>query len=434
MNKRNFSILVFSLVLLFVTLLSHPPAMAQYRKAILVVGDHSNKAMTKREGALKNYLVHYRQKSGNDSSTLPIFVYNFNHPQVKEYCEKQLGIYNRDLLFLGIVTARGNLPIKVHLKVADPKNLEKNARLVLEKFKTRVASGVIYVTSKPAGVKVWLEKTYKGKTPVKIKRVPQGDYTLTLVKAGFSKVRKSVYIKGSDVVNVNVAMTSTTGIITLESNPHGALVYIDGTYRGKTPLTLRGMSAGEHSVLIKKDDMKWEGNALVVKGKTSKISETLQKTDVALDTPTPKTPSPAPTKVNIDYTPPTPGPKFDVTEAFIPKSQSNAIFQVTVTNIEEVSSIKDYYKPKPGYKFIIVYLQQQNISNEVQIYTGKFSLVDQKNSSFEALDKLSNFWLVVLRPGGMNMGYLVYEIPEDSKPMGVVLHGMNMPPLSVSLN
>lgn len=433
MNRKFFPISVFVLILSFVCLFSHSPAMAQHRKAILVVGDHSNKAMNKREGALKNYLVHYRQKSGNDSSTLPIFVYDFNHPQVREYCEKKLDIHISDLLFLGIVTARGNLPIKVHLKVANPKDLDKNARLVLEKFKSRVASGVIYVTSEPSGSKVWLEKTYKGKTPVKIKGVPKGDYTLTLVKAGFSKVRKSVYVKGNDVVNVRVAMSSTTGKLVLESTPTEAEVYVDGKYRGKTPLTLSGISPGEHSILIKKGDMKWEGSALVVKGKSSKVSETLEKTVVAIETPTPKTPTPTPTKIHIDYTPPTPGPKFEVVEAFVPKSQTNSVFQVTVTNIEEVSSIKDYYKPKPGYKFVVVYLQQQNISNAVQIYTGKFSLVDQKNSSFEALDKLSNFWLVVLRPGGMNMGYLVYEIPEDSKSMAVVLHGMNMPPLSVSL-
>ncbi|MCD4784797.1 MAG: PEGA domain-containing protein [Candidatus Eremiobacteraeota bacterium] len=431
--NRKFPISIFILILSFVCLFSHSPARAQYKKAILVVGDHSNKTMTQRENALKNYLVHYRQKSGNDSSTLPVFVYDFNHPQVREYCKKQLGIHKSDLLFLGIVTARGNLPTKVHLKVADPKDLEKNARLVLEKFKSRVASGVIFVTSDPPGAKVWLEKTYKGKTPVKIRGVPKGDYTLTLVKAGFSKIRKSVYIKGNDVVNVRAAMSSTTGRLAVSSTPSEAQVYIDGAYKGKTPLTLKSISPGEHSVLMKKGDMKWEGSALVIKGKSSKVSGTLEKTAIAMVTPTPKTPTPAPTKIHIDYTPPTPGAGTEVVEAFIPKSQTNAIFQVTATNIEEVSSIKDYYKPKPGSKFVVVYLQQQNISNAVQIYTGKFSLVDQKNSSFEALDKLSNFWLVVLRPGGMNMGYLVYEIPEDSKPMSVVLHGMNMAPLSVSL-
>ena len=118
---------------------------------------------------------------------------------------------------------------------------------------------------------------------------------------------------------------------------------------------------------------------------------------------------------------------------FIPKSEANDIFRVTVTNIEFVNAIKDYYKPKPGYRFVVVYLSQQNISDEVQIYTGRFSLLDQNNNSYDYIEGLSNFWLIILRPGGINFGYLVFEIPSDAKPMYLVLHGLNRSPLSVAL-
>jgi len=124
---------------------------------------------------------------------------------------------------------------------------------------------------------------------------------------------------------------------------------------------------------------------------------------------------------------------YSSTSPFIPKSESNGVFRVTVTNMEYVDSIKDYYKPKPGYRFVIVYLSQQNISDEVQIYTGRFSLLDQNNHSYDYIEGLSNFWLVILRPGGINFGYLVFEIPGDTKPMKVVLHGLNQAPLSVGL-
>jgi hypothetical protein len=118
---------------------------------------------------------------------------------------------------------------------------------------------------------------------------------------------------------------------------------------------------------------------------------------------------------------------------FVPRSESNGVFRVSVTNVEVVDSIKDYYKPKPGYKFVIVYLSQQNISEEVQIYTGRFSVLDQDSRSYDYIEGLSNYWLVILRPGGINFGYLVFEVPSDAKPMSTVLHGLNQSPLTVGL-
>ena len=443
MKSNKLSKMIFIILMVLLCLHLAKPAFAQYRKAILVVGNHSDQNMTRKENALKNYLVHYRQKSGYNSSSLPIFIYDFNNPQVKKYCEKVLGIRESDTLFLGIVTAKGTLPEKVHLKVVDPQNLEKNARLVIEKFTKAPASGALSITSTPSGAKVWLEKKYKGKTPLTIRKISEGDYTITLVKTGYAKTRKTLYVGKDKTTYMSVDMPSSLGSLALKSEPSGAKVYINGVYYGDTPLEVGKIKPGTHRIQMKKDSASWSGSVKVSSGQTLELSEKLTGS-VAMETPKPtpmetSTPTPIPTYTktpDTDYTPPeipTSTPGAGVTEAFIPRSETNAVFQVTVSNIENVSSIKDYYKPKPGYKFVVVYLQQQNISNEVQIYTGKFSLVDQKNSSYEALDKLSNFWLVVLRPGGIIMGYLVYEIPEDSKPMGIVLHGLNMAPLSVQL-
>lgn len=120
-------------------------------------------------------------------------------------------------------------------------------------------------------------------------------------------------------------------------------------------------------------------------------------------------------------------------EVYVPRSAQNAVFQVTVTNLENVTVIKDFYRPRTGYKFVVVYLSQQNISEQVQIYTGRFSLLDQKNTSYDYIEGLSNFWLVILRPFGINFGYLVYEVPVDAKPMNLVLHALNQAPLTLNL-
>ncbi|MFH0801014.1 MAG: DUF4352 domain-containing protein [bacterium] len=121
------------------------------------------------------------------------------------------------------------------------------------------------------------------------------------------------------------------------------------------------------------------------------------------------------------------------TDIFRPVTANNSVFSVTVTNIETMNTIKDYYKPKTGYKFVTVYLSQQNVSNEVQIYTGRFSMLDQSNTSYDYAEQLSNFWLIILKPGGINFGYLVFEVPQDARPARLLLHALNQAPLSLNL-
>ncbi len=118
---------------------------------------------------------------------------------------------------------------------------------------------------------------------------------------------------------------------------------------------------------------------------------------------------------------------------YIPRTAQNEVFKVTVSNLETVPVIKDFYKPRTGSKFVVASLSQQNISNQVQIYTGRFSLVDQNQNSYDHLEGLSNFWLVILRPFGVNFGYLVFEIPQNAKPISLVLHALNQPPLAINL-
>ena len=47
--------------------------------------------------------------------------------------------------------------------------------------------------------------------------------------------------------------------------------------------------------------------------------------------------------------------------------------------------------------------------------------MDNKQRIYEYSEGLSNFWLVVLRPGGSNFGYIVFEVPQDSEPAKLIL-------------
>jgi hypothetical protein len=150
----------------------------------------------------------------------------------------------------------------------------------------------------------------------------------------------------------------------------------------------------------------------------------------------PLTPVNAPPQMpqNFQVPPVMPDNSYSINQGpFIPKTSRNSVFSVTVTNMEEMDVIKGYYKPKPNNKFVIVYLSQSNTSDEVQIYTGKFALLDGANSAYDYIEGLSNFWLVILKPGGTNFGYLVFEMPKNARPMNLMLHALNQKPLSISL-
>jgi hypothetical protein len=122
-----------------------------------------------------------------------------------------------------------------------------------------------------------------------------------------------------------------------------------------------------------------------------------------------------------------------IDEPFIPVIGENDVFKVAVTNVENKDQVKAQSVSNPLNKFVIVHLSQQNVSDEVQIYTGKFALMDNKQRIYEYSEGVSNFWLVVLRPGGSNFGYIVFEIPKDSEPAKLILSTTSRPPLALNL-
>jgi hypothetical protein len=115
-----------------------------------------------------------------------------------------------------------------------------------------------------------------------------------------------------------------------------------------------------------------------------------------------------------------------------PVSVSNGISRITATGGEITCSLKGH-SPRSGYRFVLIHLSQQNISPIVQYYTGEITLIDDNNQSYKSIKNLENFWHLVLKPDGINFGYLVYEIPVMTKPGKLVLSSVYHPPLTLNL-
>jgi hypothetical protein len=82
---------------------------------------------------------------------------------------------------------------------------------------------------------------------------------------------------------------------------------------------------------------------------------------------------------------------------------------------------------------VVLHISEQNISDQIQMYTGQFTLKDTDGNSYNYLDGLSTFFLQILRPGGINFGSLVFEIPRSEAPAELILHTYGNMPLDISL-
>lgn len=120
-------------------------------------------------------------------------------------------------------------------------------------------------------------------------------------------------------------------------------------------------------------------------------------------------------------------------DIYTPRVARNAAFQVTVTNLEVVNEIRGQYQPRNGHRFIVVYVSQKNVTMNVVLNPGVFYVQDQMGNDYEPMMEFSNFMGVVLKPYGINFGYFVYEMPQQSVPIRLVLVTTNQSPVVVNL-
>ncbi len=119
-------------------------------------------------------------------------------------------------------------------------------------------TGRIDVVSSPAGADVYLDGVHQGKTRSSgvftVSNVRIGTHNLKVVMAGYHDYTTSVEVRAATTSHVNAVLqpapVSTTGSIAVTSSPSGAEIYVDNAYKGITPLTVDGISAGTHTVMV----------------------------------------------------------------------------------------------------------------------------------------------------------------------------------------
>jgi hypothetical protein len=114
--------------------------------------------------------------------------------------------------------------------------------------------GTLTILSSPAGPDVYLNGKLSGKVPpsgIFTRTLPAGSYSIELRLEGYAPYTKEVYIASDGMITVSATLNQyTSGTLEVTSVPPGAQIMVDNLFRGVSPLTLTGLSPGNHTIML----------------------------------------------------------------------------------------------------------------------------------------------------------------------------------------
>jgi hypothetical protein len=117
-------------------------------------------------------------------------------------------------------------------------------------------TGWVAVESAPEeGARIFIDGKDSGrKTPATIKGISCGQHTVELKKKGFVGEKKIVGVTSGEVVKARVNLAPNYAPLEIRTQPSGATISINGRKAGKSPIRIKRMTAGEHTVVAKMPD------------------------------------------------------------------------------------------------------------------------------------------------------------------------------------
>ena len=145
------------------------------------------------------------------------------------------------------------------------------------------------IVTEPAAADVYVAGKHAGVTPVVHDGLAPGAYRVHVAKEGYEKHYQSVELAdtrskrqrllGREVEPVSLVIRlkpHAFASLKVVSKPDGAMVYVDASFAGTTPLLIDRLKAGRHRVVLRLRDYElWQGEVVLDVGKESKVDRTL---------------------------------------------------------------------------------------------------------------------------------------------------------------
>jgi hypothetical protein len=116
-----------------------------------------------------------------------------------------------------------------------------------------VQNGAIYAQSSPGGAAIYVNGQFYGYSPLTIPNLPPGAYSMKATLSGYTPDTRFIGIEAGQtapyypILQPSPQPPRTTGTVTVTSSPTSALVYVDGVYQGKSPISLT-LYPGNHQI------------------------------------------------------------------------------------------------------------------------------------------------------------------------------------------
>ena len=110
--------------------------------------------------------------------------------------------------------------------------------------------GQVVINSTVEGAEVLIDEESVGFTPLEGPlELEPGAHTVRVRRAGYTEYDGVVQVQAGATETVEVDMIALGMVLTVRSEPDEARVFVDGTFRGTTPIELE-LNEGEHSLRI----------------------------------------------------------------------------------------------------------------------------------------------------------------------------------------
>jgi hypothetical protein len=110
----------------------------------------------------------------------------------------------------------------------------------------------LMLTSVPSGAEVTVGGTHRGRTPLEVELPAGFQHDLVVNLPGYATWTQSVFADPAHKIALTARLEAVGARVTIQGEPDGAQLFIDGADRGHTPQSLE-LSATEHHIEVRKE-------------------------------------------------------------------------------------------------------------------------------------------------------------------------------------
>jgi hypothetical protein len=147
-----------------------------------------------------------------------------------------------------------------------------------------VSEGELDIKSEPAGAKVFLNGREVGAAPLVLPFVKPGEYTVRLVREGYQTYEEKVNVTEGEKTRIVASMKRAVGALSVNTNPPGAAVSLDGQSVGASPYEGKDLSAKSYKIRVTMEGYEpWEKGEIVEIGKKTEVLAQLKPSEGSLE-------------------------------------------------------------------------------------------------------------------------------------------------------